>query len=142
LAERDDDIVVRTQAGRTLQGGIVVVGADMIAIRAGSGQVTYVPARAISSVRRRSREVRHRGAAVPDGSRHPPVTTTFAVTVAALALERPRVALAVTGEPALLNGELRSAGVDLVTVQLDGDPPVLAYLALASLSEVVILASG
>jgi hypothetical protein len=78
----------------------------------------------------------------PAGNRKAARPITFAAIVADLAGERARVALTVTGEPALVTGELRSAGAEVVTLRLDGDPPATAHLALAQVSDVTVLASG
>ncbi|GAC1313298.1 MAG: hypothetical protein NVSMB12_04770 [Acidimicrobiales bacterium] len=134
LAEDGADVVVSTDVGRPVAGRIVMVTADTIAV--GS---SYVPLRAVVAIRRppgRSSPDR------PTGQRPAPRAATFPVLIAELALERPRVSLAAVGEPALLTGELRGAGADVATIRLDGDPPVLAYVSLASLSIVTLLASG
>lgn len=142
LAERDEDLAVRTASGRTAAGRVVLVAADAIAVRTVAGLVTYVPLTAVTSVRRRPGDRAHPGEDEPGGDRLAPAGTTFATLVADLALDRCRVAMAVAGEGALVIGELRAAGTDVVAVRVDADPPVVAYVALASLSEVTILASG
>ena len=134
LAEEGAEVVVSTDVGRPVAGRIAMVTADTLAI--GS---SYIPLRAVVAIRRppgRSSSER------PTGQRPAPRSATFAVLIAELALERPRVAVAAIGEPALLTGELRGAGADVVTIRLDGTPPVLAYVSLASVSTVTLLASG
>ena len=41
-----------------------------------------------------------------------------------------------------MTGELRSVGVDVLTLALDGEPGGLCYLPLQSLTEVAVLTSG
>jgi len=53
---------------------------------------------------------------------------------------RPRVQ--VFAGAAQAGGDLRSLGADVVTLQTDGNPPSLAYLRLASVSEFSFLDSG
>jgi hypothetical protein len=137
LAERGEAVVVRTAQGRTLTGRITLVARDAIAVESGAG-VSYVKLDRITAVRRapglRADE--------PSGDRPPPRSTSLAALLADLAQQRPRVALVLAGEPALAVGELRAVGVDVLTVRLDGEPPVTAYFAAAQLSELTVLASG
>ena len=53
---------------------------------------------------------------------------------------RPRVHLHC--DAATVAGELRSVGTDVVTLRTDGDPSGLAYVSLASVSEISLLDSG
>jgi hypothetical protein len=75
----------------------------------------------------------------PTGHRRPPRAATLVALLADVAVERPRVALAVTGEGALVSGELRAVGADVVTIST-ADGPV--YIAARQLSELTVLASG
>jgi hypothetical protein len=138
LAERAEPVTVRTTSGRTLSGRITLVAQDALALDAGRSGTSYVRFAGIASVRRldggRTPE--------PSGDRTPPRAATLAALLGDLAPHHPRVALAVTGEPAVVSGELRAAGVDVVTIRLPGDPPVTAYFATAQLSELTVLASG
>ena len=139
LAEAGTAISARTTFGRTVQGRVAVVAGDAVIIETAAGLPTYIRLGALAWVRR------HPGSAPPGaaaGDRPAPRPTSFAALVGELATERPRVALAVTGEPALLSGELRSAGSDVLTIRLDGEPPVVAHVALAQVSELTVLASG
>jgi hypothetical protein len=138
LAERADPVTIRTTSGRTLSGRITLVARDAIALEAGPSGTTFVRFAAIASVRR----LDGGRAPEPSGDRTPPRAVTLAALLADLASLHPRVALAVTGEPAVVSGELRAAGVDVVTIRLAGDPAVTAYFATAQLSEVTVFASG
>ena len=137
LAERGETVALRTAHGRTLTGRITLVARDAIALDSGAG-LSYIKLDRITALRR-APGVR---ADEPSGDRPPPRTTSLAALLADLAPERPRVALVLDGEPALAVGELRAVGVDVLTVRLDGEPPVTAYFAAAQLSELTVLASG
>jgi len=138
LAERGDPVTIRTTSGRTLSGRITLVAHDAVALETGPSGTTFVRFAGITSVRR------HDGGRAPEpsGDRTPRQAATLAALLADLAPLHPRVALAVTGEPAVVSGEMRAAGVDVVTVRLAGDPAVTAYFATAQLSEVTVFASG
>ena len=133
-AERSEPVAVRTSVGRIVRGAIAVVARDAIVV----GR-TCVPLRAVAVVR-----PLEPGRRSPDasGDRAPARQTTFAAIVGDLAAARARVALVVSGEPAVLTGVLRSAGVDVVTVRPDGGLATTAMVAIDQLSEVTVLASG
>ncbi len=138
LAERGEVVSIRTAHGRTLTGRVVLTARDAIAVETGAAGTTYVRLDGVTSVRRMP-GVR---ADPPSGGRCPPRQTSLAALLAELAQERPRVTVALQGEPSLVVGELRGAGVDVLTLRLDGEPPVMAYLAVGQVSDVTVLASG
>jgi hypothetical protein len=133
LAEEGAEVTLRTNAGRTHQGPIVAIGRDFVIVGAGPSY-TCIVVDALVAVRRRPG--RHH--ADTTGDRPAPRSVTLAEHLADLAPEGPRVAIAVAGEPALLSGELRTVGRDIATLRLDGEPPVTAYVALGSVSEVLV----
>jgi len=139
LAEGRTTISARTTFGRTLHGRVTIVASDAVVIETAGGLPTYVRLDAIAWLRRLPGRVPPAAAA---GDRPAPRSTTFAALAGELAGERPRVTLAVLGEPAVLSGELVAAGTDVLTVRLDGEPPVTAYVSLAQVSELTVLASG
>ena len=138
LAELGGPVTLRTTSGRSLTGRIATVARDAVVLEVDSGATSFVRLAAVSSIRRAG------GHRLPQvsGDRTPSHAPTLAALLADLAPERPRVALAVHGEPGLVRGELRAAGADVVTVTLDGDLPVTAYFATAQVSELTVLASG
>jgi hypothetical protein len=138
LGEAETPVSVRTTFGRTVRGQVTIVATDVVVIGTPAGD-SYVRLDAVAWVRRVAPGVPQGG---PAGDRPAPRATTFAALVGDLAGERPRVSIAVLGEDTVLSGELRSAGVDVITVRLDGDPPVTASIALAQVSELTVLASG
>ena len=134
LAEEGAEVVVSTDVGRSVAGRITMVAADAIAV--GS---TLVALGAVVAIRRPPGRAPVES---PSGQRPAPRSSSFAVLVGELASDRPRVAIAARGEAALLTGELRSAGADVVTIRLDGEPACIAYVSLASVSLLTVLASG
>jgi hypothetical protein len=72
------------------------------------------------------------------GGRTAPLAVSLAALLGGLAGERPRVQVVAAGEEPVA-GELRSAGVDVLTLRLDGDRRLAAHVALAAVSEVVLL---
>jgi hypothetical protein len=138
LAERGEPVMVRTTSGRRHQGTLVAVAVDFVVVRALGGADTWIPLDAIAFVRPQ----RGRGASAAAGDRPPPLDVRLAELLAELAGDRPRVRLVSRGDGEAVAGELRSVGVDVVTVALDGEPGGLCYVALQSLTEVGVLTSG
>lgn len=131
LAERGDPVVVATTTGRTARGRITLVARDAVAI----GR-TYIRLEAVTWFRRVGAE----DVQEPSGDRPAPRETTFAALIAGIAAERPRVSLGIAGDPGVLHGELCAAGRDLLTVRLDGAPPVTTYVAVSAVAELTVLA--
>ena len=133
LAERGVAAVVTTASGRRHPGRVAGVGADFVAVRTDGERTILVALTALASVR-----VRGPGAARRGEER------SFAVSVADVLAHavghRPRVQ--VHCDAATVTGELRSVGIDVVTLRTDGDPSGLAYVSLASVSEISLLDSG
>lgn len=138
-AERQAALAFRTTAGRTTHGRILIIARDAIAIDPPSGALTYIRLDALLWARRLP-GAGHGPEPDATGDRPAPRDTTFSALVAGLAPNRPTVALAVAGEPALLHGELRGAGADVLTVRLDGDPPLTTYVATNRVAELIVVA--
>jgi hypothetical protein len=125
LAERGTAVAVRTRAGRQHRGAVLAVGEDFVAVGG-----TLVALAAISSIRTLG------GSAVGDR----PVRTRLrlAEVLAQLAAERERALIVpLDGEDAVA-GSVRSVGVDVVVVRLDGPEPATAYVPIAAVGEVVL----
>ena len=133
-AERGDRLSIRTVFGRILNGHVTVVAQDGIVVEGALG-MSYLWFDGIASFRRPGL----RSIVEPTGHRRPPRAATLVALLADVAVERPRVALAVTGEDALVSGELRAVGADVVTIST-ADGPV--YIAARHVSELTVLASG
>jgi hypothetical protein len=138
LAEEQAEVTVRLRSGRVAQGRPVAVGTDFVVLRSGATGEVLLALPAISGVRRRP------GERAPDttGRRPPPKAASLAAYISSVAPERPRVAVTLSGEPGSLAGELRSGGLDVLTILLDGDPPAIAYLAVDSLESLSVSPPG
>jgi hypothetical protein len=131
-AERAEPVVVMTQGGRTHRGLVVNVGADFVAVRGVSGgRLAFVALAAVGAVRA--------GGPTATGAR-PPGATRLVDVLARLVDDHPRVQIVTAGE--VLNGDLVAVGHDVATLRLDNAEPPLAYVALASVSEVSLPESG
>jgi hypothetical protein len=130
-AERGEPVVVMVQGGRTHRGQVVAVGADYVAVRSGGGRLAFVTLAAVGAVRA--------GGPTASGAR-PPGTTELVDVLGRLVEDRPRVQVVTAGE--VLNGDLVAVGRDVATLRLDNADPPLAYVALASVSEVSLPESG
>lgn len=132
LAERGDDVAVRTLAGRVRRGNVQTVGRDFVAL-ALDPAVSLVALRAVAAV------------TVPAGRSsiagdHPLArSASLAEVLAELCAERERAVLLGDDGAPVAAGVLRAVGRDLVTVALDGGrPPSTAYVPMAALAEVVL----
>lgn len=132
LAERQEAVVVTTTSGRRHRGTVAGVGGDFAAIEVAGGTTTLLSLASVADVR------------VVEG----PGTTTsgaaalgarLADVLAQAAGQRPRVSVQAGANPVV--GDLWSVGRDVLTVRTDGSARV-AYVSLASVSEVSFLASG
>lgn len=138
LAERSTLVTVGTTTGRRHAGALNAVGIDWCAVRGDErASTTFLRLSSISTVRPGGTG---RTWPVASGDRTAPVDLLLADLLARWAAERSEVLLVVTtGE--LLTGELRGAGLDIVTLKLEGAGDH-AYVALSSISEVSGRRSG
>jgi hypothetical protein len=145
LAERGDNVVLRTTAGRAHRGRLVGVARDVWVLRSsasgGTAGVTFVATDAIASLRAQP-ERGGRPAPEAAGARPEPLTASLAEMLTDLAGEHPRVRVIVQGEPEAMVGQLRSVGVDVATLRVAGEPPTTVYVRLGSVSELSVLGSG
>lgn len=138
LSELRSHVVAAVTGGRLLSGRVVGVARDFVVLRRGPAGLVLVPLSALASVRTAPEEA---SADAPSGPvRRSEVTLEQAVAV--LAAERRRVSLATTAGPEVLSGELRAPGSDVAVLDVDGQPPGRAYVALGSLTEVSVFGSG
>ncbi|MGI9033062.1 MAG: hypothetical protein ACR2HY_05180 [Acidimicrobiales bacterium] len=147
LAERKAAVIVVTTTGHHLVGRLHAVGADFVAVGTGPSRTTLVAQNAIGAVRMARADGGHSGrgrlgpiSGARDGGRAPARAVTIADVLAHAVGRRPRMRFQ-TGA-GMVAGELRSIGADVISVHVDGDPPGLAYVRLASVSEVSFLDSG
>ena len=128
LAEQADAVTVRTTTGRQHHGHVVAVAEDFLVMRPAGGAPVFLPYAAIVIVR---------PAAASDtpSSRLPLLGMRLVHALAALSAERPRVSIVVHGGEAT-TGELRSVGVDVATLRLEGGATV--YVRVDAVAEVVL----
>jgi hypothetical protein len=151
LAERGEAVVLKTTSGRTHRGRLLAVASDVWVLRSdasdgmrgpgGMAGATFVATDAIASVRAQPGGSDEPGPEAA-GARPVPLTASMADMLTELAVEDPRVRVVVLGEPEAMVGELRSVGVDVVTLRLAGEPPATIYVRLGSVSELSVLGSG
>ena len=131
VAERGERIVVRTEGGRLVQGVVSAVGRVFAVVRAGDNAIAFVPVGGISVLRTESPEA-------PGGARGGVVDASLGAVLAGVAAaDRPRVQVTVRGEEQPLVGELRSVGLDVVRLDLDGR--TTTFLPLAQVVLLVLL---
>ena len=71
------------------------------------------------------------------GGRSPLLDVTLAALLVPIAADRPTVLVRTTGG-APIRGELRAAGVDVVRVRVDGEPPTPAWVPVEAITVVVL----
>ncbi|HWC09973.1 MAG TPA: hypothetical protein VG455_02005 [Acidimicrobiales bacterium] len=139
LAERKAPAAITTSSGRRHTGRVAAVGADFLAVRSDGDRTTFVALEAVAAVRVTGLGPVTGGPAGERGEGRA-VAVSVADVLAHAAGRRPRVH--VHCDAATVAGELRSVGTDVVTLRTDGDPSGLAYVSLASVSEISLLDSG
>ena len=140
LAERGTGVVVRTSSGRAHRGVLLAVGRDFVVVRdpSGHGAPAFVALAAVTTLR--PQPGTGGGGLDTAGARSAPRDVSLAAVLTALAAERPRLQVGlVSGSDEPVAGELRSAGVDVLTVRLDGDAGLRVHVALAAVAEVLLL---
>jgi hypothetical protein len=121
---------VTTSGGRSHRGRITAVGRDCLMLVTTRGRTVVVAASAVLAVR----PDEERPAALTVDTR-PPGTESMAELVRRAAVDRPRVIVHAFGAAEPLVGELQACGLDVATLLLAGEQPEVAYLRLASVSE-------
>jgi hypothetical protein len=130
LAERKVPLSVHTRAGRRHHGVVLAVGADFCALRTAAGNDVLLAMAGIGIVRTQPR------IEVTVGDRAVHLEARLAEVVARMAGERERVLLVTLDGGEAVAGELRAAGQDVVTLQLDGSRSATAYVRLDAIGEV------
>ena len=114
---------------RTHTGRIEVIGADFVSLRAAHG-VVLVPHRSVLAVRTAPEEP------TVVGDRALGTEVVLVDVIRELAADREPVRVVVAGGAEVLGGVLRSVGVDVLALRVDGQPPATVHVALAAVSEV------
>ena len=130
LAERGRPVVLEVGAHR-VRGRLAGLGADFVAVRSDRDQGVLARTSAIDVVRAEP------GARAVVGDRTAVVDAGLAGVLAPLAAERPEVLVRTRGA-AVVRGELRSAGLDVVQLRVGGDPPTPAWVPVGAI-EVLVL---
>jgi hypothetical protein len=138
LAEARRPVLIRTTFGRVHRATIVAVGADFIALHAPQRDTVLIPVGGLGAIRSvpETPGALHRAA---PSDRKPPLLARFVDILTGLAAERPRVRLAVEGEQEILFGKIRGCGVDVLSVDLGDDVPVLTWIPLRSVVELELI---
>jgi hypothetical protein len=147
MAERRAEIIVTTVTGRAVAGRLTAVGEDFLAMTAPGRRMTLVALPAVAWVREAPGDRRRAAPAVgPDEELDPtsdeglPAAASLASVLARAVADRPRIA--VQAEGAALSGLLRTVGMDVLVLEIAGEPPALAYVRLRSVYEISFLDSG
>jgi hypothetical protein len=138
-AEREEAVVLTGVDGRRHRGVVAGVGLDFCAVVSPSGTTTLVCLETLAELRPVDPAGRRRAPAAGDGHGRASLGVRLADVLAQAAGQRPRIA--VQAGAASVVGDLRAVGTDLLTVRTDGTAGV-AYVRLASVSDVSFLASG
>jgi len=131
LGERRTLVSVRLSGDRTYAGRIEVIGADFVSLRAAHG-VVLVPHRSVTVVRTAPEEP------TVVGDRALRSGVGFDEVIRELAADREVVRLVLAAGGEVLAGVLRSAGIDVLALRTEGDPPTTVHVPLAAISEVVL----
>jgi hypothetical protein len=137
LLESGVPVTCATTSGATHQGRLTGMSGTVCALRAETGQRTWIRLDALTTVRA---EHGHRLPTAGD-DRTVPEEGGIAEILAGLADDRPRVALRFAGTGRPVAGELRAVGTDVATLY-EGERRTTCYVRLASVTEVSLLESG
>ena len=118
LAEQGTSVIARAASGRTHRGRVLAVGRDFLVLRDGVKPPVFLAIAALSSLRPQPGWSEGVEAA---GARTAPLEVSFAALLAGLA------------------GELRSAGLDVLTIRLDGDRRLVTHVRVGAIGELVLL---
>ena len=135
LVELGASVTVRTTNGRTHTGELVGNGRDFVVLRPREGLALFVAIRCVASLR----PPPGHGSREAAGARQPAGRSTLAAVITALAADRPRVHVVVTGGGEALAGDLRAVGADVVTLRLDDEAHTNLYVRLGAIDELTVL---
>ncbi len=126
LAERQRPLALHMSTGGRHVVSITALGTDFVAARASAGTELLIRTDAITAVRSQPREpIAHSGTAVH-------LERSLVAALSDLAPERLDVRVTVGGGE-VVSGELRSVGLDVATLRLDGDSRAHVYIPVANL---------
>lgn len=134
LAERAEPVVLDA-GGHQVRGPLVGIGGDFLAVRTELGERTadvLVRMAAIDVVRTEP------GGAEVRGDRPALLDVQLGAVLGPIAADRPQVVVR-TRRGALVRGELRAAGTDVLRLRVEGDPPSPAWVPLDAVATLTIL---
>lgn len=132
LAEQQETVSIRTESGNTHCGVVQAVGRDFIAMTRRSDVNVYCALGAIVTVRPQANE--HGPAS---GDRESSLDLLFIEFLATAAEEQPWVTITSSGSEQV-SGRLSAVGVDVVTIELEGDRPSVCYVSSAAVAEAIL----
>lgn len=133
LAEQQETVSIRTESGNTHCGIIQTIGRDFIAMTMRGDVNVYCTLSAIATVRPQTNALH--GPAY--GDREPSLDLLFIEFLATAAEGHPWVTITSTGREQV-SGRLSAVGVDVVTIQLEGDRPSVCYVSSAAVAEAIL----
>ncbi len=135
LAERGRPVALHLHNGRRHRGALTGLGRDFVVLVTGEGREVLVHLDSVTSVRTVP------GEPTTIGDRPVHSDASWHDALAVLGEQRERVVLSGPEPGAVLAGEVRAVGVDVMTLRLDGGGGT-AYVRLASVSDVSVDESG
>jgi hypothetical protein len=132
LAEAGRGVTITTTAGRQHRGRFTLVAADCVVLRDEREGDVYLALGSIAVVTPDAEVAAGPGS----GDREAASTATLLELLSELSAERPDVVVAVDGMDQPLVGRLVGAGVDVVTIRLEGEPARTCFVPAQSLSSV------
>jgi hypothetical protein len=133
LGEQGATVMIDGRGGRRHRGTIDAVANDFCGLRTQSGRDILLTYSGIASVRPERRST------APTGDRDIKLPATLDEALAKLVEDRPRVLVVTLANAEGVAGELQSVGRDVLTLRLDGDPPVPAYVAISAVAELSLV---
>jgi len=132
LAERGRAVTVHDSLGHSTRGPVVALGADFVIVREPRLGDVVIPLEAVATVRAAP------GESSVVGDRVVTLELVFAHALTELATQRPTVLISTAGEE--FRGELRSVGVDVVSVAIESEHRDVIHVAMAAINHLVLLA--
>lgn len=132
LAERRRPVVLRTVAGAEHRVALTMVGGDVVTGRTMRGEHVAAGLDAVASVRTEP------GSGPSIGDRAAAAESTLVGHLQELAAVRPDVVVTLR-DGSRLRGSLTTVGLDVLTVRLPDDERSSAHVALAAVSDLVVL---
>lgn len=135
LAEQGAWVTVQSTTGRGYHGAIVGVGPDHLAVRATTGQTTYLALDAVVGARPDPTMAPREAA----GDRGPVTGRRLAEVLALEVADRPRALIVPRGAGEVLRGRLQAIGDDLLTLAVDDRDRAPVFVRLDAVAEIALV---